>query len=54
MIELDGDEPVHVMPNYGKEHFCSPDCWCSPDIENEREVLAGEHCAYIYVHKVLH
>lgn len=25
----DGD--VHVMPTYGREHCCAPDCWCEPE-----------------------
>jgi len=24
----------HVMPEYGREHDSSPDCWCGPSAED--------------------
>lgn len=50
----DIEPPIHVMPQFGKEHECTRDCWCEPVCENTLEVIHGEAAALIYIHNVAH
>lgn len=48
------DDALHSMPLFGPQHYCTPNCWCHPQIVNGAEVESGEHGAYIYAHNVVH
>jgi len=44
---MDDSEDVHVMP-LEREHECSPDCWCEPEVD----YVADNGCQ-VWLHKEL-
>jgi len=35
--KTDPDYPVHVLPNFGRNHILTMDCWCRPKLDEYRE-----------------
>lgn len=29
------DGNIHIIPNYGKEHYENIECWCCPEIDEK-------------------
>jgi hypothetical protein len=34
-IDVKDDELIHVVPQFGREHVASKDCWCKPRQDDE-------------------
>lgn len=34
-IDVKDDELIHVVPQFGREHIASKDCWCKPRQDDE-------------------
>lgn len=42
----DRKDDVHVMPTYGREHECSEECWCTPELD-----FTADSGAQVWVHR---
>ncbi|CAN5815546.1 hypothetical protein BH20PSE1_BH20PSE1_01220 [soil metagenome] len=41
--QISMDEEIHVIPEFGREHECSPCCWCDPERDVEEPLVLIHH-----------
>ena len=54
LLDIETEEPIHVVPEFGPRHCTKTRCWCYPACLNTMEVLNGDHTALIFLHNVFH